>query len=221
MDNALAYWAESMLSPCFAHLREPFIMAGFNDLLSPHPALGSSMTRQPDEKGILDDAWRQVVGGMEWLKPVFLGEFSDNRPLSAVIADMLVSFLPGVVVVTSARDAVAVVLRLANHPEKREDLMEWVLLCACLIVIALPLAMAAGGVRGGRRWRHCRRHRRLGVGRGAACGHAAVDQGGVKAGGTGALPAKVHQGWHLKIFAGGKIRAVREGPASRSKQDQR
>nr|WP_315219348.1 hypothetical protein [uncultured Duganella sp.] len=104
------------------------------------------MTRQPDEKGILDDAWEQVVGGMDWLKSVFFGEFADNRPLSAVIADMLVSFLPGVVIVTSARDAVAVVLRLAKHPEKREDLMEWVLLCACLIVIALPLAMAAGGV---------------------------------------------------------------------------
>jgi len=104
------------------------------------------MTRQPDEKGILDDAWLQIVGGMDWLKSVFFGEFADNRPLSAVIADMLVSFLPGVVIVTSARDAVAVILRLANHPEKREDLMEWVLLSACLIVIALPLAMAAGGV---------------------------------------------------------------------------
>lgn len=103
------------------------------------------MTKKPDENGILDDAWEQIVGSMDWLKSVLFGEFADNRPLSAVIADMLVSFLPGVVIVTSARDAVAVLLRLANHPEKREDLMEWVLLCACLIVIALPLAMAAGG----------------------------------------------------------------------------
>ncbi|MEO5933186.1 MAG: hypothetical protein ABIQ08_06515 [Duganella sp.] len=104
------------------------------------------MTKHPDESGMLDDAWAQIVGGLDWLKSVFFGEFADHRPLSAVIADMLVSFLPGVVIVTSARDAVAVVLRLANHPEKREDLMEWVLLSACLIVIALPLAMAAGGV---------------------------------------------------------------------------
>ena len=93
------------------------------------------MTEQPDESGILDAAWGQIVGGMDWLKSVFFGEFSDNRPLSAVVADMLVSFLPGVVIVTSARDAVAVVLRLASHPEKREDLMEWLLLSACLIVI--------------------------------------------------------------------------------------
>lgn len=94
---------------------------------------------------ILDEAWQSVVGGMDWLKSVLIGEFADNRPLSAVVADMLVSFVPGVVIVTSARDAIAVTLRLAQHPEKREELMEWVLLCACLITIALPLAMAAGG----------------------------------------------------------------------------
>jgi hypothetical protein len=101
--------------------------------------------RAPDHHTILDDAWSQVVGGLNWLQSVLLGEFADHRPLSSVVADMLLSFLPGVVIVTSARDAVAVILRLANHPEKREELMEWVLLSACLIVIALPLAMAAGG----------------------------------------------------------------------------
>lgn len=105
-----------------------------------------SKSRPPsDTDSILQEGWSHIVGGMNWLKSVFFGEFADNRPLSAVVADMLVSFLPGVVIVTSARDAVAVVLRLASHPEKREELMEWVLLCACLITIALPLAMAAGG----------------------------------------------------------------------------
>jgi hypothetical protein len=104
-----------------------------------------SQSRKPDQHSILEDAWSQVVGGMDWLKSVLFGEFADHRPLSAVVADMLVSFVPGVVIVTSARDAVAVLLRLANHPEKREELMEWVLLCACLIVIALPVAMAVAG----------------------------------------------------------------------------
>lgn len=103
------------------------------------------MTKTPPGQNILDDAWNNVVGGVDWLKSVLLGEFADNRSLSAVVADMLASFIPGVVIVTSARDAVAVVLRLASHPEKREELMEWVMLSACLIVIALPLAMAAGG----------------------------------------------------------------------------
>lgn len=95
---------------------------------------------------LVDDAWDSVVGGFDWIKSVLIGEFADNRPLSAVIADMLVSFVPGVVIVTSARDAVAVSLRLAQHPEKRQHVMEWVVLCACLITLALPLAMAAGGL---------------------------------------------------------------------------
>lgn len=103
---------------------------------------------KPDAKSILDDAWGHVVGGIGWMRAVLFGEFVDNRPLSAVIADMLVSFVPGVVIVTSARDAVAVILRLAHHPEKREERLEWILLCACLIVIALPLAMAVGGAVG-------------------------------------------------------------------------
>lgn len=101
--------------------------------------------RAPDHQTVLEEAWSLIVGHMEWLKSVFFGEFADHRPLSSVVADMLISFLPGVVIVTSARDAVAVILRLAHHPETREELMEWVLLSACLIVIALPLAMAAGG----------------------------------------------------------------------------
>lgn len=95
---------------------------------------------------LLDEAWDSTVGGVHWLKSVLIGEFADNRPLSAVIADMLVSFVPGVVIVTSARDAVAVVVRLAQHPERRHESTEWILLAACLITLALPLALAAGGL---------------------------------------------------------------------------
>lgn len=107
--------------------------------------MSAPQPQTPHHDTILDEAWNSVVGGLDWLKSVLIGEFADHRPLSAVVADMLVSFVPGVVIVTSARDAVAVTLRLAQHPEKRTELMEWVLLCACLITLALPLAMAAGG----------------------------------------------------------------------------
>ncbi|GAA0767454.1 hypothetical protein LRH25_04650 [Ideonella azotifigens] len=105
----------------------------------------SGSNQQQASSGLIDDAWSSVVGGFDWLKSVLLGEFSDHRSLSAMVADMLVSFVPGVVIVTSARDAVAVVLRLAQHPEKREEVMEWVMLSACLITLALPLVMAASG----------------------------------------------------------------------------
>lgn len=99
----------------------------------------------PNHQTILNDAWDVVVGSMDWLKSVVYGEFADHQSISTIVAQMLVNFLPGVVIVTSARDAVAIILRLSTHPEKREDLMEWVLLSACLIVIALPIALAAGG----------------------------------------------------------------------------
>jgi hypothetical protein len=103
------------------------------------------MSDKASSNSILDDAWDGAVGGLDWLKSVIYGEFADNRSLSAMIADMLLSFVPGVVIVTSARDAVAVIVRLAQHPEKRDDALEWIMLAACMIVIALPLAMAAGG----------------------------------------------------------------------------
>jgi len=65
---------------------------------------------KPDNDSILHEAWGRVVGCMTWLQAVLYGEFADHRPLSAVVADMLLSFMPGVVIVTSARDAVAIVL---------------------------------------------------------------------------------------------------------------
>ena len=105
----------------------------------------SVMERKLSPDGFLDTAWSNTVDGFEWLKSVLLGEFADNRSLSSIVAEMLLNFLPGVVIVTSARDAIAVILRMAQHPEKREELMEWVLLSACLIALAVPIVMAAGG----------------------------------------------------------------------------
>jgi len=95
---------------------------------------------------VLDAAWNRAIGELEWLKAVVFGEFEDNRPLSAVVADMLVSFVPGVIIVTSARDLTAVVIRMANHPEKREEVGEWILLIGCAIPLVLPILAAAAGL---------------------------------------------------------------------------
>ena len=94
---------------------------------------------------ILDDIWDRVVGGLDWLKQVIFGEFDDNRDMSAVIADMLVSFVPGVIIVTSARDLTAVILRLVKRPERREQTEEWMLLIACAVPLVLPILAAAAG----------------------------------------------------------------------------
>ena len=94
---------------------------------------------------IIDAIWTRVVGGLDWLKQVVLGEFDDKRDMSAVVADMLVSFVPGVVIVTSARDLTAVIVRLAKHPEKREQVEEWMLIIACAVPLVLPILAAAAG----------------------------------------------------------------------------
>jgi Novel toxin 15 len=94
---------------------------------------------------ILDSIWKRVVGGLDWLKQVIIGEFDDNRDMSAIIADMLLSFVPGVIIVTSARDLTAVIVRLAKHPEKREHVEEWMLIIACAVPLVLPILAAAAG----------------------------------------------------------------------------
>jgi hypothetical protein len=90
-------------------------------------------------------AVQKAAGGLDWIASVLMGEFKDDRDLSAMVADMLLSLIPGIVVVTSARDLIAVTLRLAHKPERREQLGEWMLLISCAIVLVLPVATAAAG----------------------------------------------------------------------------
>lgn len=94
---------------------------------------------------ILEEVWNKVVGGLDWLKQVVFGEFDDTRSTSAIVADMLVSFVPGVIIVTSARDLTAVTIRLVRRPEKRDDVHEWMLIIACTIPLVLPILAAAVG----------------------------------------------------------------------------
>ena len=93
----------------------------------------------------LEYVWDKAVGGVEWLKEVVLGEFDDHRSMSAIVADMLASFVPGVIIVTSARDLTAVLIRLVKHPEKREEVTEWMLVIGCAIPLVLPVLAAAAG----------------------------------------------------------------------------
>jgi hypothetical protein len=97
---------------------------------------------------LFEEVWDKVVGGLDWLRQVIVGEFDENRSLSSMIADMLVSFAPGMIIVTSGRDLVAVIIRLAKHEEKREKPEEWMLLIACVIPLVLPLLLAAIGAAG-------------------------------------------------------------------------
>ncbi|WP_174911932.1 hypothetical protein [Burkholderia diffusa] len=104
---------------------------------------------ESSSNGLLDAIWEEVLGDaaatFNWLKDFLLGEFVPDRPFSVIVAEMLANFVPGVIIVTSARDAIAIIIRLSTHPERRKEVSEWILLCACLIALALPLVMAAAG----------------------------------------------------------------------------
>ena len=104
---------------------------------------------ESSSSGLIDAIWKEVLGdaaaSFNWLKDFLLGEFVPDRPFSVIVAEMLANFVPGVIIVTSARDAVAIIVRLSTHPERRKEVSEWILLCACLIALALPLVMAAAG----------------------------------------------------------------------------
>ncbi|MGI4757826.1 MAG: hypothetical protein ACRYGF_13360 [Janthinobacterium lividum] len=94
---------------------------------------------------LLDDLWNDAVGSVDWLKQVILGEFDDHQSTSAMITQLLASFVPGVVIVMSARDLTAVLIRMVRHPEKRENLTEWMILVACAIGLVPALIGAAAG----------------------------------------------------------------------------
>lgn len=101
---------------------------------------------------VIDKAWDSIVAGADdtyhWLKGLLLGQFDpEDQNIYTLAADMLACCtIPGVVIAMSARDAAAVIVRMAKDPAKREDVLEWILLCACLITLALPIVAAAAGL---------------------------------------------------------------------------
>lgn len=76
-----------------------------------------------------------------WLRGVILGEWEDHRSISQMVTDALAGFVPGVGSIITLRDLLAVIVRLAKYPEKRQEVEEWILLIAML----LPLIVTALG----------------------------------------------------------------------------
>lgn len=92
--------------------------------------------------GILDRVWDGAGESWQWLRGVMLGEWEDNRSVSQIVTDALAGFVPGLGSVITLRDLIAVIVRLAKHPEKRKEVEEWILLVAML----LPLIITVAGV---------------------------------------------------------------------------
>lgn len=91
--------------------------------------------------GILDRVWDGAGDTWRWLRGVVLGEWEDQRSTSQIVADAMVGFVPGLGSVVTLRDLIAVIVRLARHPDKREEVDEWIL----LVVMLLPLILTAAG----------------------------------------------------------------------------
>ena len=96
---------------------------------------------------ILDSVWDGAGDTWHWLRGVILGEWEDNRSISQIVTDALAGFVPGVGSIITLRDLLAVIVRLARHPDKRDDVNEWILLIAMLLpLIITVLGAAVAGV---------------------------------------------------------------------------
>lgn len=91
---------------------------------------------------ILNQVWEGTSDTWKWLRGVVMGEWDDNRSISQIVTDAMTGFVPGVGSIITLRDLLAVIVRLAKHPEKRDDVNEWILLIAML----LPLLLTVGGL---------------------------------------------------------------------------
>jgi hypothetical protein len=78
----------------------------------------------------------------QWLWGTVQGAFNEKQTISQIIVDAVIGMTPLVGDVTAVRDLIAVGTGLADHPEKRENKMEWVL----LVVLIFALIPVIGGV---------------------------------------------------------------------------
>jgi hypothetical protein len=80
------------------------------------------------------------VGG--WLWGTVKGCFNRKMTTSQIIVDAIIGVIPVVGDITAARDLIAVVIGMIREPERRKEVLEWVL----LVVLLLALIPVAGGV---------------------------------------------------------------------------
>lgn len=78
----------------------------------------------------------------EWLWGMAEGAFNEKQTTSQIVVDAVIGMIPLVGDVTAVRDLIAVSTRMAQDPQKREEVTEWVL----LVVLLFALIPVVGGV---------------------------------------------------------------------------
>jgi hypothetical protein len=85
----------------------------------------------------------EAVGDVgDWVWGLIQGNFNEQQTISQLLVDAIIGMIPVVGDVTAVRDLVAVIIRLVEHPDKRDDVMEWVE----LVIGCFALIPVAGGV---------------------------------------------------------------------------
>lgn len=85
---------------------------------------------------------RWASDASDWLWGTAQGAFNEKQTTSQIIVDAVIGMIPLVGDATAARDLIAVSTRLADDPEKRNEVTEWVL----LVVLLFALIPVVGGV---------------------------------------------------------------------------
>lgn len=111
-------------------------------------ALGKFLKKKLDEIVLAHSS--AIDGAQDWAKQFIYGEFNDDeREVSVIVTEMITGFVPGTTLVYSARDAVAVSMRMINDPRKQDDLREWMLLVVYLLPFGIVASTTATGAAGG------------------------------------------------------------------------
>lgn len=85
---------------------------------------------------------RWALDASDWLWGMVQGAWNDKQTASQIIVDAVIGMIPLVGDVTAVRDLIAVGSRLAEDEQKREEVMEWVL----LVVLLFALIPVVGGI---------------------------------------------------------------------------
>lgn len=86
-----------------------------------------------------------VAEAGDWLWGLVQGGFNEQQSVSQIIVDAVIGMIPVVGDVTAVRDLLAVIIRLADQPDKRSDPMQWIELVIGLLAL---IPVAGGAIKG-------------------------------------------------------------------------
>ncbi|HCY62715.1 MAG TPA: hypothetical protein DHV59_07780 [Oxalobacteraceae bacterium] len=81
-----------------------------------------------------------------WLYGALQGGFNEKQTIGQVTTDAVISMFPIAGEITAARDVIASSIRLSQSPEKRQEVVEWVMLILPLLALIPLLGGALKGV---------------------------------------------------------------------------